>query len=138
MKEQFIKNAQAQFLKETIEFYKNPNRATGKIGCVYRPINNSPGCAIGRHIPNKLLCEDFDRLGGLACWGPEELINLGPLWALGLHFLMEVQRLHDSQGFNYWTDTGLSDLGRSQVIRICQIFGLDADTVLGQNNPPAE
>lgn len=141
MKEQFIKNAQAQFLKETVEFFHTGNRATTQNGCVYRPTANSPGCAIGRHLVNKDLCEMFDWRGGLGAWLDSQYIDLGPLAVLGVNFLAAVQQLHDSQQAeenSYWNETGLSERGRDRVEQICYDYGLEFASVIKPTNPPAE
>ena len=133
MKTQFIINAQTQFLRETIQFYNSSNRATGPkgIGCVYNETPTSPGCAIGRHVPNKKLCalwsesEGFPN-GAFVCSLPKDL--LGPLVALGVDFLDYVQQLHD-RGF-FWDAAGLSPLAEAFVCDTCRRFGLPVAQVL--------
>lgn len=127
MKEQFIRNAQTQFLRDTVEFYNSGNRGTSLTGhvCVYEPVGDSPGCAIGRHIPNKELCRNLH--GGVRdlegkAWA------FGPLLVLDVGFLRDVQLLHDQRG--NWNRSGLSEYGESVVTDICHKFGLDTVSVL--------
>lgn len=146
MKEQFIKNAREQFLRETVEFYNKNNRGTKNGGCQYAPLPHSPGCAIGRHVANKKLCEQWDSridggwpAGGLNAWPEKSQIDLGPLAALGFDFLITVQELHDNgHSRSSWADHGLSYAGAVKVKRICDDFGLDSVCVLTSQTYPAE
>lgn len=148
MKEQFIKNAQTAFLKDTIEFFNESNRCVVNGGCRYSPTAQSPGCAIGRHIPNEARRVEWDHCNidgkqvdgsGLSTWKPENYIALGPLAVLGVGFLSDCQRLHDNE-FN-WTGSGLSPDGKELVKRFCKYFGLDESQVFAHNESsplPAE
>ena len=140
MKTQFIINAQTQFLRETVEFYNRENRCitpeTG--GCQYHPTTTSPGCAIGRHQPNKALCQQWTEHPYMKVIGPGLGFvgsiadsfpgTLGSLEVLDLNFLAEVQALHDYP--HHWDSMGLTISGRSWVNSICQEFGLPANEVL--------
>lgn len=132
MKEQFIKNAQAALLRDTIKFYNVSNRCHGGGGCQYRPTEDSPGCAIGRHVANKELCAQwdigFDGSPGIGNWDDTEIINLGaPLAVLGREFLAGIQTLHDS--ITLWDSAGLSLFGREKAELLCKNFGLDENQV---------
>lgn len=127
MKEQFIKNAQAAFLRDTIEFYNSSNLCLDTWGkCVYSPQPNSPGCAIGRHQLNPALCGDWD-IGSLTVEKVARIHpgELGPLEVLGSDFLALIQALHDFE--ENWLKTGLSVRGRDIVRRICEQYGLPVD-----------
>lgn len=133
MKEQFIKNAQTAFLRDTVQFYNSGNRAMRPetTVCVYEPTEFSPGCAIGRHLPNKKLCRSLCGTVDTVCrngWGDV----FGSLLVLGVGFLNRVQRLHDN--YTYWDGCGLAPYGRAEVSQICVFFGLDIEQIF----PPAE
>jgi hypothetical protein len=137
MKEQFIKNAQAQFLRDTCRDYSSKTRCVGAIGCQYAPTMDSPGCALGRHIPNKQTCILLDLAsnsgGSVNADNPMTIDAMGPLRVLsGRGFLTDMQALHDAT--SYWTATGLSESGRQEAMKICITHGLDASQVF----PPAE
>lgn len=140
MKTQFILNAQTQFLRDTVQFYNSGNRCVGEHpgGCQYHPTLSSPGCAIGRHQPNKVLCQQWTNhpykktigvgLGFVASIADTFPGTLGALEVLGLDFLAEVQKLHDIP--HWWTKDGPSMDGRSYVWAICNDFGLPVEQVL--------
>lgn len=136
MKEQFIKNAQAAFLRETVKFYNSNNRATDgdSGGCVYHPTSSSPGCAIGRHQPNKELCVQWTMRaaeGYVKDIASHYSGTLGALEVLGVDFLAHVQSLHDSS--RYWTNYGISLSGVRGVEHICDTFELPIEQVLLDN-----
>lgn len=135
MKEQFIKNAQTQFLRETVQFYHRGNRGARETGsCQYSPQPHSPGCAIGRHISNKELTKQWDNLPldnpgpGICAWHETDLVNLGPLSVLGKDFLASCQSLHDRE--EHWDGSGLSEYGIEKVKGLCDSFELDLSSVI--------
>lgn len=142
MKEQFLKNAQAQFLRDTIQFYNSVNVAVVGGGCVYRSTEKSPGCAIGRHIANKKRCAEFDTegsFGEIVNWEDTQLIELGaPLCVLGREFLEVIQKLHDDFLSDNWCAQGITPRGRVNVEDICIQFGLDRLAVFSSQTHPAE
>jgi hypothetical protein len=138
MKEQFLKNAQAAFLRDTIQFYNSDNLGMTDWSCIYRATERSPGCAIGRHILNKDRCKDMDGWGGLANWDSDRLIELGPILALGRAFLERVQNLHDDFAEENWCPEGLTKKGRESAEKICSDFGLDRLAVFSSQTHPAE
>lgn len=136
MKEQFLRNARTAFLRDTAIFYNARNRAMKSPTemCCYSPTDVSPGCAIGRHVPNKKLCAHFDTfrsnaVGSIVRFCPGQL---GPLEVLGIGFLEAVQNLHDSLSphVENWDASGLTEHGRDRARQICEQFGLDVEKVL--------
>jgi hypothetical protein len=82
-------------------------------GCTY---SGEIGCAVGRIIEDKNLCEEFDGIGSVEIDVvfyelPEEIQDLG------LDFLQDLQDLHDS--YLNWDQSGLSPNG---LIRWTYIF----------------
>ncbi len=104
------------FLKETVEFYNLKNRATNSAGgCLYHATKSSPGCAIGRFLP-----DDGKFNINVKC-GIESAIKIGnrvPDWMMemGRDFLTDVQLLHDIEF--YWTDSGISEMGKIKMNEI--------------------
>lgn len=126
MKNQFIINAQTQLLRETIQSLNLYNRAVNQDtgNCHYSPTDYSCGCAIGRRVPNKDLCQQFDQTNPPGVRNPLIFGNLpSNLQALGVAFLEAIQGLHDSS-IN-WEPTGLSPQGRATVGQLCENFGLN-------------
>lgn len=130
MKTQFVKNAQTQFLRDTVKFYNSKNRATkpSSTACIYSPTPDSPGCAIGRHVSNKLICREWDTVGSLVSLGEMADSGLGGLLVLGKRFLRDVQSLHDD--FACWGESGLSERGEINVRGMCLNYGLNMEEVL--------
>jgi len=129
MKNKYIRNAQTAFLRDTVAFFHSGNRAmmVNTSECCYEPTACSPGCAIGRHMPNKEICASLhDGVNSLKRYGGEWVF--GPLLTLGLDFLADVQYLHDQSRF--WDGCGMNEEGYSEVIRICQECGLESNQVL--------
>lgn len=108
------------FLKETVQFYNSRNRSTTLRGtCLYKATETSPGCAIGRFLPNDGKF-DLDRICGV-----KFAVSIGgqlPAWMMemGIEFLAAIQSLHDFK--EYWTDTGLSEIGKVEVLDIISQF----------------
>lgn len=112
-----IATKQIAFLDDTIGFYsEDPDklRAHSKKaqGCVYTAIEDSPGCAVGRHLPVDLadLAEQesysiITLLKHKSC--PKNLVELGQ------RYLSKVQNLHDN--INNWNSLGISIVGLNSV-----------------------
>ena len=115
------------FLGHTINFYHTKNRAVHPDHfCVYGVLENSPGCAIGKHMT----AENAKKLDDAGCdisvsWiyseGHKDTL---PLWMqdLGEEFLHNVQDIHDNDF--YWNDKGLSEQGIEKTNQIIDAFGL--------------
>jgi len=116
---------QLAFLEDTVSFFNSSNRnfirkknfvTLNNEQCVYSPTENSPGCAIGRHLSKKLANElDRQKLTSVSY---TVIFDKLPDWMkdLGNAFLEDVQRLHDWSA--YWTKDGLSKEGKLEVSRI--------------------
>ncbi len=116
-----IKERQLAFLKFTVGFYNSNNRAErphvdtasdDNCTCVYFPLKNSPGCAIGQHCPNA------KELSGAA----RNCFDKLPDWMqeMGVEFLDEIQRLHDF-GRN-WDANGMSTDGARRYLFIQRLI----------------
>lgn len=131
MKTQFIVNAQVAFLRETINHYRHDNRSVELDGgsCLYTPAHSgTEGCAIGRHVPNKKLCLQFDNSFECSVRNPHVFQKIpGQLQALGSDFLGVCQGLHDDGG--NWGPHGLSWEGVKTVREICARFNLPEEQV---------
>lgn len=110
-----------QLLNNTVNHFNSENRCVDKegVGCRYR--FNNRGCAIGREISDSL-SEESDLLRSS---GVIKIYNKLPnrLKRMGLDFLNEIQKLHDSGYF--WSEKGLSNGGKIRLKRICKRFKLD-------------
>lgn len=113
MKTEYVKNAQRAFLADTVAFYHTGNRCVFGGACRYSATSSSPGCAIGRHVPDKELCRQWDSSGKVELVSSRAVfLRLPPgLQVLGSSFLRAIQRFHDTE--RYWDSDGLSFLGRS-------------------------
>lgn len=105
------------FLDDVASFYTSENRATSGQICLYQATKTSPGCAIGRCIPDKLR----PNTGGVS---QNEVYNVLPLWMreMGQDFLADIQRLHDST--TRWNAEGLSADGVKFVAWIKEAYNL--------------
>lgn len=115
-----IKEKQLDFLNDTISHYNSSNRSLIGSFCSYLPqTNKSLGCAIGRHVPDKELCKEFDKIGSV---NQNKVFNRLPseLKELGQIFLREIQILHDNA--NNWNETGLTPYGKDKEIYIKEKF----------------
>jgi hypothetical protein len=117
-----LKERQTEFLNDTILHYNLKNRATRLNGrCIYSPIEGvSDGCAIGRHIVDKELCEELDKesksISSLMGIYPDILPK--HIYELGSYFLRRIQILHDSE--SSWTLEGISESGIYKAEKIRQ------------------
>lgn len=101
-----IKARRLAFLEEMCAHYNNKNRAITESGsCFYGPADYTRGCAIGAWAP-KL----SGRSGDITYILDRDTLCI-PEWMLemGVEFLTTCQHLHDVS--DYWTDTGLSEMG---------------------------
>ena len=95
------------------------NRGTKSYGCIYSPTESSPGCAVGRLIADKVLCDQLDEEGykgintSIRCVFDKLPLEIQDL---GKRFLAELQRWHDNE-LNF-TETGLSEQGRTRLDEI--------------------
>lgn len=120
-----------QVLEDTIDYYsEDVNRRCKKSNssqCYYSPKTIgkegiSEGCAVGRLLSDKLKEEidenypDGQSVSGIFNELPSEIQSLGE------DFLMSLQRLHDTNRF--WTEKGLSELGKQEVLIIKQEYDL--------------
>ncbi len=114
-----IQERRRAFLDDTVAFYNSNNRAVIEgpetTTCVYQSTDNSPGCAIGRHLDPSVqgLLSDCT----LQVTNPLVHVHL-PKWMMemGLYFLVDIQSLHDSE-YN-WGPNGLTASGRQKVALI--------------------
>lgn len=105
----YIKKARLKFLDETVNHFNLNNRGIKGDSCSYEA-----GCAIGRHL-NKDLGAVMDKQFETCITSiPTDIYTQLPEWLkhLGIHFLQQVQELHDA-GFN-WSETGLSEHGKEK------------------------
>lgn len=119
-----LQQKQLAFLEETVAFYNLGNRCVTEGGSCRYYIEGKDGCAIGRRIADKALCERLDNnpngCGVINDFIFEELPR--DLRELGRKFLQEVQTLHDEK--HCWTETGISEGGLAYVQDIKERFGL--------------
>lgn len=115
------------FLQDMINYYSvDPinRRNSDGLTCKYYPqTQTSEGCAIGRHISEKLQLElDNSFQTGVT---HNRVFNQLPVWMkkLGQPFLTRIQMLHDDN-IN-WEMNGLSEEGINTVKCICTTFNID-------------
>lgn len=131
-----LQKKQLAFLEETASFYTLKNRCVTENGlfCKYF-LEGKPGCAIGRHIEDKELCQKFDKqvFGDSFYVSEIHIFSRLPthLQELGEHFLLEVQKLHDIS--RNWTNEGPSEEGKEAIALIKEQFNLS----LPVGTPPA-
>ncbi len=111
-----IKQKRLAFLEDTVNFFNSTNRCTINSVCRYF-LEGKDGCAIGRHIPDKKLCQEFDSLH-MTGVSNGIIFNRLPLnlQELGLNLLSSVQRLHDNS--DNWDKNGLSKAGKEHYKNI--------------------
>lgn len=130
-----IKTKQLAFLEETAAYYNSNNRAKQKLpngnksgGCFYTIVidGEERGCAVGRKIADKELCERLNKMSSLPNCSPSanDVFSLLPpdLQELGSDFLVAIQTLHDYDG--HWNEKGLTEQGTRHVHDIKHQFGL--------------
>lgn len=117
-----IKQRQLHVLEDTCNHFNINNRSVKNTRCVYGGV----GCAIGRLIENKSLCEFLDTCA------PSTISNKNvfekipeSLQELGIEFLRELQLLHDDSA--NWYIAGLNDRGLASRINIIKNFQLPVD-----------
>jgi hypothetical protein len=130
MENKSLQQQQLEFLEETVAFYNSKNRCVikhsdGKETCQYY-IEGLLGCAIGRHVTNKNLCNNWDYgFNGISISvEDEDVMKALPkkLALLGANFLREVQCLHDKA--DNWNDNGISEIGLIAVSVIKRLYDL--------------
>lgn len=118
-----IKQRRLSLLEETASHFNINNRSTNSDGgCTYYPVNLlSEGCAIGRLIKDKELCQNLDIHGYFI--DDKNAFSKLPLdlQELGKLFLRTVQILHDEEKF--WDNQGLTVKGEKAkqdiIIKFC-------------------
>lgn len=123
-----------EFLLDTIEYYTTDTNRRCIRGnrCQYSPVTlklegTSEGCAIGRHMTpeNALKADQYD----IASIGFVFKLrgSLLPDWmrSIDVEVLREIQDLHDTS--DYWVDNGLSNQGKSALVRIVEYSKLPID-----------
>jgi hypothetical protein len=115
-----LQEKRRELLDETCKHFNSTNRSVGRFSeCKYGGV----GCAIGRKIPNKRLC---DRLDGEYTTSVDDpsIFNKLPakLKELGQDFLTDLQKLHDEE--NNWNEKGLSKVGKAARTKILKTFKL--------------
>ncbi len=124
---------QRELLVSTVQFYTSENRGTvpNSKACMYSKSDTSPGCAIGRFLPENVQ-KIFDKPdNGNYILGVEEIfenpdfVEMLPDWMLeiGEDFLSRIQSLHDSE-FK-WDSFGINNVGKTAVNLICSDFNLE-------------
>src|SRR5689334_2994289 len=100
-----IQKAQLEFLNETVEFYSKNERCVNEQGiCLYH-IPGKAGCAIGRHVPDIELRQEFDTFKNAGVDNPTIFSQLPPaLKELGMIFIKRIQYLHDEEAC--WDENG--------------------------------
>lgn len=126
MKKEF--NTKEEFLVDMLDYYTvdpiNRRAFDRELEyCVYYPIEQSEGCAIGRCLPKELTMKMQGTIDYII---DNELCNL-PEWMtnLGADFLQKVQELHDRK--HNWKETGLSKKGIKNLRTIIKKFGLNPE-----------
>lgn len=130
MENNTLQQQRLEFLEETVAFYNSKNRCSikhfnEKETCQYY-IEGFPGCAIGRHVPDKNLCNNWDYgFNGISISvEDEDVMKALPkrLTLLGANFLREIQCLHDK--VDNWNDSGISEIGLIAVNVIKRLYDL--------------
>lgn len=94
-------------------------------GCYYAALDDKKkGCAIGMFLDRELAI-DLDGDYNMSSVGVQDAWNDLPeqLQLLGESYLTEIQDFHDAN--RYWSSSGLSDIGKSEVLSIIKSFKLD-------------
>ncbi len=110
-----LKEKQLKLLVETSEHFNSGNRSVSKYNnlCTYGGV----GCAIGRLILEKSLCDELDKMGDTSVYN-KRIFDLLPLYLreLGEDFLGAIQDLHDNK--LHWANDGMSEAGRLRFAEI--------------------
>jgi hypothetical protein len=115
-----IKARRKAFIEDEAAFYNSNNRAEFMGSCSYHPTNNSPGCAIGRHLDRDSEIFKLNIRGAIDTIIEERGGECIPTWMLemGKDFLFDCQSLHDIS--IYWNEKGLTKWGRSKMSLIVE------------------
>lgn len=106
-----------EFFDDTIKHFNSNNRGTDSFGgCSYEV-----GCAIGRHIKDKELCQRLDEQADSSVTYIFDMLPF-ELQELGVEFLVSMQSLHDDPSF--WDEEGLSAFGEMRAKEIAKEYGL--------------
>ena len=113
-----IKERQLAVLEDTVKHYNSTNRSQDGLSCVYYPTDKSEGCAVGRLIKNKELCNTLGSRSVSTAFVhlPKEVKELG------VEFLTDLQSLHDTAPF--WDADGLTISGEGFVTQIKRDYDL--------------
>lgn len=122
MKPETLKKKRLAFLEDTVNHYNINNRCEGNMGCKYSPYTvglegKSEGCAIGRKLGKRTAIKlDKDLVQQKS--GVFNIFDRLPkyLQQLGMHFLSDLQSLHDHQ--QNWDEIGISEEGINEVALI--------------------
>jgi len=109
-----LQQRQLDFLEDTVKYYSEDTsrRAVTISGSCFYRTDDGRKCAIGRHIPDELYDVSIENKGICSIIGFECISD--ELKELNLLFLMDVQELHDIDG--YWiSGEGLSTEGGKWV-----------------------
>lgn len=104
-----LKEEKLALLEETVNHFNLRNRSTRAAGrCIYGGV----GCAIGRKIQDKNLCNELDNA---PMTGVSAIFDRLPedLQKFGKPFLAQLQDLHDD--IDFWTRSGISYKGLKRV-----------------------
>jgi hypothetical protein len=123
-----------ELLIDALEYYTvDPvgRRCKDEDGCYYSPKSvgkesTSSGCLIGRLLSPELaeLIDSKESEIGINSLINECLYTLPSFMNQdNKHFLSACQSLHDVN--RYWTETGLSDIGKNRVLSIIEEYNLD-------------
>ena len=123
-----VKVAQKALLEHTARSYNEYNRAVLLGMCVYHKTDTSPGCAIGKWLPEDVannISERWSAFVGSQNYRTEKYLEKIPTWLtrLGTRFLVRLQDLHDDEAF--WLNDGLSSKGEVVCRQITVEYGLD-------------
>lgn len=114
MTEEEIKAKRKEILEWERDNRTSKNRAASGYSCWYY-LENTPGCAIGRLIKDKVLAEHLNTRGSV-----DAIKNQLPpeIQALGIEFLVEIQVFHDNP--ENFTNVGLTHIGTEKINNLLQ------------------
>ena len=115
-----IRERRGKLLDETIARFNLNNRSFNGSICTYAPTDKSDGCAVGRLISDKTICEELDKHGINA--DNKRVLEALPteIRELGGDFLRSLQQLHDFP--HNWEETGLSIRGEIRVAELRNLY----------------